>query len=237
MALVYGPELRKSIIKRRSGTGWNVQQFGQAGDESTYNGATGCTHTVLQWLAYLWLNKKYTQNQISNITGYPWPSRNPKRRGLNYTEVQRFCSYTGLPYRVQLGLSAPQVAEASRKGPVAFGHKYGWWPDWYKYRLGGSATDGRPNGFASPRGEAGKTQSTWDGAHFGLLLGVARDPNAPDVFYCWEPNHGSPARPEKPAYDKLTSQQFVNVYNSYQKSLGRTPYALVPTKTLPSGGY
>ncbi len=139
--------------------------------------------------------------------------------------------------KVVFGLTAHEVREKSKMGPVGFGHLYSYWPDWYKYHIGGAATDGRPNGYAHPLGKAGKTQSTWNGAHFGVLLGVATSPDLTDKVYAFEPNHGSASRPEKPDYDVLTVAQFDKVYDSYKNHLGRTPYAVVPTKTLPAKGY
>lgn len=241
MALTYTPQLRKALIKRRPNggktktgakvAGWNVQQFGQAYDSMTNNGATGCTDTILQWLVYLWKGSKPTHNSIRRAAGNP-----PYSRGLYASEVQRVIAHYGLPYAVRYSLTPKELRAAAKLGPVGFGHVYGWWPDWYRYRLGGSATDGRPNGFASPRGEAGKTQSTWSGAHFGLLLGVATSPTETDKVYAWEPNHGSASRPEKPAYDVMTVAQLDAVYLSYQR-LGRSLYAIVPTRELPAAGF
>ena len=81
------------------------------------------------------------------------------------------------------------------------------------------------------------TQSHWAGAHFGLLLGVATDPKLKDWVYAWEPNHGSPARPEKPSMDVMYIEQFNKVYYSYTEALGRSLYAIIPTRTLPAAGY
>lgn len=220
----------KALAARRQNP---FQQFGQANDIFTANGSTGCTHTVLQFLALLWNGDWYTHDELSRLVGYPNQSRYGAayRRGLRPSEVQTFLKRAGLPYRVALSLTSSQVITATSMGPVGFGHAYSYWPEWKGYRYAGITADGRPNGFALPSGKAGKTQlSGFTGAHFGLLIG--RD-SAADRVYAWEPNHGSPARDERPPYDQMTTAQFRAVYDSYARRLGRTPYAVVPTKYLP----
>jgi hypothetical protein len=209
------------------------QQFGQTDDESTRNGADGCTHTVLQFLARLWLNKQYSHDQVSMLAG--WASGARPGRGLYPSEVQRFCSRTGLPYQVRFGLSAYDVLKLSERGPVGFGHKYDYWPEWRGKVYFGVRADGYPNGYAGPLGQAGRTQlSGFTGAHFGVVLGWDADQatNARRVV-AWEPNHNSPSRPEDPAYDLMTSHQLRVVYESYNRQLKRSPYALVPVRYLP----
>lgn len=212
------------------------QQFGQTDDETTRNGALGCTHTVLQFLALLWKGRWYSHDQVSRLAGYPgYPRVN---RGLRPAEVQRFCSAAGLPYRVALDLTASELLlMANRRGPIGFGHSYSYWPEWMGRVYLGVRADGRPNGYASPAREAGRTQLKGfeppRDAHFGMLLGY--DPSQ-DVsrarVVAWEPNHGTTSRPEKPAYDRMTSNQFQRVYDSYHRVLGRSPYALIPKEAL-----
>lgn len=240
----YPPRLRKAMMRRRpvaspvdGKVGWPVHQFGQGDDYYTFNGSTGCTHTFVQFMVFLWKGIKVTHDAVSKAAGYPLPGNNPRQRGLYPYELQKALDHWGIPMVVRFGMTADQVRAATVKGPVGFGHLYSYWPDWYGYRLGGSATDGKPNGYASPRGKAGKTQSTWNGAHFGWIYGQASHPTLKDKIYGTEPNHGSAARPEKPPYDSMTIEQFEVVYNSYKNHLGRTPYAVIPTKSLPASGY
>lgn len=209
------------------------QQFGQSADAYTANGATSCAHTVLQFLALLWTGQWYTQDELSRVVGYPNQSRYApaQRRGMRPSEVQAFIKRARLPYRVAFSLSSSDVIRASVMGPVGFGHAYSHWPEWKGARYGGVTADGSPNGFALPNGRAGRTQLTgFNGAHFGLLIG--RDA-ATDRVYAWEPNHGSPARPERPPYDQMSTGQFRVVYDSYMRRFGRKPYAIVATKYLP----
>ncbi len=225
--------LQLAIVKRRKRP---TQQFGGSDDEFTAAGALGCTHAVLGWLAWLWKDSWYSQDEISRMAGYPdqrqyaWSNR----RGMSPTEVQRFCDRIGLPYVVRFGVSIEDIRRFSKRGPVGFGHSYSHWPEWKGYTYGGRTSDGRPNGFAWPYGEAGRTQligftPPYD-AHFGLLLGVNRTTNQ---HFAWEPNHGSPSRPERPPFDRMNARQFERVYDSYTTTLGRSPYALIPTRRLP----
>ncbi len=213
-----------------------TQQFGSGDDEYTANGALGCTHAVLAWLTWLWKRTWYSHDQISRIAGYPDQTRYSwaNRRGLNTYEVQAFCDRIGLPYQVRFGVSIEDIRRFSKRGPVGFGHSYSHWPEWKGYRYGGRTSDGRPNGFASPLGEAGRTQLVgftppYD-AHFGLLLGVNR---ATRQHFAFEPNHNSGSRPERPPFDRMGARQFERVYDSYTTTLGRSPYALIPVRRLP----
>jgi hypothetical protein len=227
MSLSYSPALRAEILARRKKPS---QQFGQTGDSTTFNGASGCTHTVLQWLIWREKGKWQTHDQISKAARtYPRASSNPTRRGFRPAEVENVCDTYKLPYKVVRGWSALEVARASKLGPVGFGHMYGWWPEWKGFRYAGVKADGRPNGYATPTGKAGRTQLRgFDGRHFGLLLGYATDPDGPDLYYAWEPNHNSPARPEKPPYDRMSYDQFRDTYYSYQLVGRQELYALVP---------
>jgi len=228
----YSARTAKAMANRRAR---RSQQFGQANDGSTQNGSNGCTHTVLQWLAWLWLKKWYTHDQVSKLAGYPYGAN----RGLRPSEVQRFCKAAGLPYVVKYRLTAQQILDtANNWGPVGFGHSYSYWPELYGYTYQGVKADGHPNGYGSPKGDRGRTQLRGfvppNDAHFGAVLGY--DPAKPSTAVrcaAWEPNHGSPSRSETPPYDFMTTGQLLHVYESYEKVLGRTLYALVPTRRLP----
>lgn len=230
--MAHTARVMKALASRRAKPS---QQFGQPSDGSVQNGARGCTHTVLQWLAWLWKKKWYTLDQVSKLAGYPYGAN----RGLRPTEVSRFCKAVGLPYVVKFGLTTQQLLNyANERGPVGFGHSYSWWPERYGYVYMGVRADGKPNGFAAPKGDRGRTQLKGfvppNDAHFGVILGYDRaKPGDYPRVVAWEPNHGSPSRPEKPPYDLMTTRQIIDTYQSYQKVLGRSLYALVPTKGLP----
>lgn len=212
--------LTRALAARRANP---FAQFGQTDDALTSNGATGCTDTCLQFLSKLIKNVWYSHNTIRRKVGHT-----NTQTGLNYSEVGAFCRAVGLPYVVKLGLTASQILSlAKTRGPVLVGELYSWHPEWLDYVYGGVKADGKPNGVASPRGKAGKNQLTgFTGRHAVLVLGVTTA-----GVYVMEPNHASPARPEKPPYDVMTIAQFTNLVNTYKASTGES-YAVYPTKVL-----
>lgn len=227
MPLSYSPRLRAEILGRRAKPS---QQFGQTDDESTWNGATGCTHTVLQWIIWRVKGKWYSHDDISKAAGYPWPRYNPRKRGMTLTEVQRVIDHYHLPYRIVRDRPALEVWKASKRGIVGVAIMYTHWPEWKGYRYAGRTADGKPNGYATPLRKAGKTQlSGFYGRHMTALLGYATDPKGPDLGYFIEPNHGSPARPEKPPYDRGLYAQWKRAYESYRTFGRQQLYAIVPT--------
>jgi hypothetical protein len=228
MSLVYSARLKREIVaRRRTSPHGASQQFGQSGDISTFGGSTGCTHTVLQWMLWRSKGKWRTHDELSRIALYPFPKGNPNRRGFRPAEVQRILDHYGMPYKIVRGWPALSVWKASKLGLVGFGHLYPWWPEWRGFRYGSVKADGKPNGYATPTGKAGRTQlAGFYGRHFGMLLGYATQ-DGPDLGYAWEPNHGSSVRPERPPYDRMSFHQFENVFNSF-KSGGQSTYAVVP---------
>jgi hypothetical protein len=211
------------------------QQFGQNGDSSTFNGATGCTHAVLQRLVKAKTGRHYTQDQISKIAGYPWPVNNPRDRGmLTPSEVQNVVDHFNLPYKVKYNLSWDEVIEATKRGPVIIGILYGYWPEMIGYKYGGSKADGKPGGFAFRNG---KTQLSGfeNGYHAVLILGekLIRGTRRTKAN---EPNHGSVTRPEKPDFDAVRSTGAERAYYKYSAN-GRTRFAWVPTQTFRPKGY
>lgn len=215
-----------------------LQQFGQADDETTFNGATGCTHTVLQRLVKAKTGTYYTPDQISSIASYPTAANNPNRRGMysggSDNEAGRVISKFALPYRIVFGLTWAQVMAYAPKGPIMLAVRYGYWPEDKGFVYKGVTADGKPGGFAYRNG---KTQLS--GAeqiyHASLFLGQA--PVAGAVMgYANEPNHGSASRPEKPDYDMAKLAYIQRAYQQYGSS-GRSLLAWVPTTTFKPKGY
>jgi len=210
-------------------TGHPFQQFGQGHDSRTQNGATGCTDTCLQYLILLWNGVYETHDEIRTVAGV---SGAPPR-GLYPREVQKVCDHYGLPYVVRTGLSWQDILIFARRAPVALGHSYSYWPEWQGAEYAGKKADGRPNGYAQPLRRAGRTQLAGfvppNDRHMGVIFGRSTQGN----IFGWEPNHGSPARPEHPAYEWMEEIQFRRVVGSYQKVFGMPSYALVPTRSLP----
>lgn len=205
---------------------WPIQQFGQANDDLTNNGATGCTDTVIQTITRLWGKGSWTHNGIRRKVGHT-----NRYTGLKASEVQAFFRAVGVPYVLRSGynqLTADQMLAKSRLGPVLVGEMYSWHPEWYGYVYSGIRADGKPNGYAQPQSKAGKTQlSGFTGRHAFLLLGFDGS-----KVYVHEPNHNSGSRPEKPRYDIITPAQFRNAVASFKNNTGST-YCFVPTKYLP----
>lgn len=201
------------------------QQFGQTNDARTKNGATGCTDTCLQYLLLLWGKGMHSHDVIRAAAGIG----TALNRGLRPNEVQRVCDHFGLPYQVRTNVSWADLLTYTKRGPVGIGHAYQYWPEQKGKVYAGNRATGRLNGYAQPLSKPGATQIGGHFSHFGILFGVS---SAGNVF-AWEPDHGSPARPERPAFEYMENHQAHVVYNSYQTAFGRGRYALVPTRSLP----
>lgn len=216
----------------------NLQQFGQSGDGSTYNGSTGCTHTVLQRLIKAKTGQHVTHDEISTIASYPWPKHNPRMRGLysggEDNEVGRVMAHYHLPYILKSNLSWAGVMAAATKGPVLIGVRYGYWPEDVGYVYHGVKADGKPGGFAFRNGKT-QLRGFEKGYHAVLLLGQKMT-DGTYRSYANEPNHGSASRPEKPDYDSVRSAHAARAYAQYG-STGRALLAWVPTSTFRPKGY
>ena len=219
--------------KRFSTNNRNLQQFGQSDDESTFNGATGCTHTVLQRLVKAKTGVYYSHDRISSIAGYPTAANNPGRRGMYPSEVQRVVNHFGLPYRYKSNPTWTEIVDGMKRGPVLVGIIYGYWPEWVGYKYGGTKADGKPGGYAYRNG---KTQLTGfeKGRHAVLFLGRKT------VDGVWriianEPNHGSSSRPEKPDWDVVRSAYARRAWEQFSTS--GTRFAWLPTTTFKPKGY
>jgi hypothetical protein len=234
------PRLDKATALARAHP--ELQQFGQASDDWVHNGATACTHTVCQFLARLWKGRALTLNQVNSLAGMPHNAvgSNGQPRGMNNTELARFFTAVGIPMVIRFGLSFETLMSYSNRGPVFYGMRYGSAPEWSGFHYQGVVADGKPNGYARPTGHAGKTQLQGfeNGRHAVVMLGYLPvvDSTGKVIRYdVWrkEPNHGSPARPEKPPYDVITSAQARREYDDYTHLLGNKAYAAIPTKSLP----
>jgi hypothetical protein len=217
------------------------QQFGQTDDESTFNGATACTHTDLQKLVLAKTGRMYSQDEISAIAGYPPASRNPGRRGLRwYTEIMAVVRHFGLPYEpyVYAGpLNTPvwtQIKVYLSRGPVMMAMRYSHYPERRGAIYNGVHADGKPNGYAISNG---KTQLVGAESMGHAVMAIAyHDTGSGWVFDSFDPNHGSPARPEHPPFDRITPKQQQAVINSNRLRFAgdtRLPLQLlVPTHTF-----
>ena len=199
------PILDRALALRRSNP---FGQFGQSGDVSTYNGATGCGHTVWQFIIKFWLNRWLTHDDISRLAGYPWPVLNPNRRGLRPSESEKLIYKLKLPYRFVWNPTLSELLQASNWGPVLWPHWYGVYPNWKDYH--GQTP---PSPYARPLRHAGRNQfKNFFAGHASCelgylpILGTTGKIIRYDVWN-FEPNHDSPVRPENVAYDIITSSQ------------------------------
>jgi hypothetical protein len=227
------PRLAKAIRALRANL-W-LQQFGQGDDESTWDGRTACTHVVLQALALIWLDRKLSIDQISALAGY-WREVNAQGqpRGMNNVEFETVCRRLGLPYTVVFGLSASDMVRYSNRGPVFYGMRHGSHPD-----MKGATYQGtRARAPFAIRG--GQTQLTGfeNGRHAVLLLGyrqtVSRLTRKVTGYRAWvkDPNHGSAARPERPAFDEMTVEQVKREYEAFLETGANNVYCAIPTEAL-----
>jgi len=211
-----------------------IQQFGQSHDVSTFNGATGCTHTILQILILAKTGRLYSHDEISTIATYPWPKNNPNMRGLysggNDNEVGRVLRNFGIPMDIIFGANWRDLIDIwSPRGPIQMGIIYGYYPEDRGYVYHGIKADGKPVGFAYLNG---KTQLVGAERIFHATLFAGHrwdDKYDATVAFVKEPNHGSEARPEKPGYDIIKATQMRTAYQSYSRT-GRRSLAWVPTK-------
>lgn len=217
-----------------------IQQFGQWDDEKFYGGRTACAAACLQFIIKLWLGRTYTLDQIATIAGYPANyDQRIGRIGMTTIQISRVISRLGLPYKfVARWTNVELMRRTNLYGPSLIAYRYGTNPEWYGYNYGGVRADGRPNGFASPLGRAGKTQLTGfeNGSHMGIHLGylVIRNSSGGVTgrhHRFKDPNHGSPSRPEKPPFDVISDPQFKRLAASLTE-IGRTPFAYVATRAL-----
>lgn len=209
---------------------WPFGQFGQAEDELTDNGATGCTDTVFQFLILLLQGVWHPHNWIRRKVGHT-----NKYTGLTYSEVSALAQTLNLGMKVELHLTADQIFSYLRTwGPVMIGEMYPDHPEWKGYRYAGLVANGRRNGFSWPWAKSGKNQlgSSYF-RHAILLIGIAPIPDWGGRLGCYvmEPNHNSPARPEDVAYDILTLNQVRTLISRYDATSGGS-YALRPTRLL-----
>jgi hypothetical protein len=234
--MAWGPEkprLAKAIEVMRENL-W-LQQFGQGSDYSAFDGATACTHVVLQALALIWLGRRLSIDQISALARY-YRERNVlgQPRGLNNVEFSTVCLELELPYTVVFGLSASDMVRYSNRGPVSYGMRHGSHPDrrGYVYR-GVSAR-------APYAIRGGQTQLTGfeNGRHMDLFLGYRTTETSAgrtNGYRGWtkDPNHGSSARPERPPFDEVTVQQVQREYLDFLKTGANNVYCAIPTRSLP----
>jgi len=212
------------------------QQFGQPADDWVWDGKTACGHTCWQKLLRLWTGRIVSLNTVNALAGMPRNARaaNGQPRGMRIEESKALVRRTGLPYVLRVNVTAAQIREWSTRGPVLYGTRYGSMPDKRGYVYNGVRADGRPNGFARLNG---RTQLT--GAenirHAVILVAERRVTTSTGALLRiedlrFDPNHGSPSRPERPPYDVISPGQLARELADYSA----TKFAFIPTRSLPT---
>lgn len=206
----------KEVLERRT-----RYQFGQPKDSLVDGGAVACTDTCIQLIKLLVNGKRVSLDRVRRLSGGPTDGS----RGLRADEALRALTRLGLPY-VQASVDAEEVMYISKtRGPVIVAEAYWAHPEWQGSSYLGRKADGwerdaRGNrvhiGYAKPLGQAGKTQTDFRAGH-AVLLAWATNTTA----WVRDPNHNSPARPERPAYDVLTVRQLERMLDSFTPLAGR----------------
>ena len=205
-----------------------LQQFGQQDDDEVWGGRTACTHTCWQLVTLLWTGKRLTLNQVNRRAGMPRNATGStgRPRGMRISDQLRFVRAMDLPYIYKAGLSMDRIEELAKRGPIVYGTRYGSQPSW-KGRRGAEPPYAR---------KYGRTQFTGaDNIRHAVLLGIVREVTSASgqtirtEYLRRDPNHGSPARPERPPYDIINPRQARREYHDIQKVDGSL-FAFVPRK-------
>ena len=196
-------------------------QFGQP--NAPCGGSSCCTDTCIQMIVEYY---KEEHHGLSLIRKRAQAKTNFDERpctGINHIEVLNALASFGLGhYKVAFGADALTVWRKLSVGPVLVGVHYGSYP----------TRKGKCN--SNNAEYAGKTDCGFNGAHAVLAVHkrnhTVNGKTHRDIFIR-DPDHNSPARPEKPPYDIITRGQL----NRAMKNLPRhtkftNTYIIYPTK-------
>lgn len=211
-----------AILERR-----NRYQFGQKNANLVLQ--AGCSDTNVQMIVLISLNKDVSLNNVRLRSGAPIG------QPTTITQSLKSLASFGVPYEARSGLTARSVCDIARhKGPVFICYSYWSHPQWkgYKYAgrtLTGTARNGSGRlvnvGNSLPLGKSGLTQWTFTGRHSALVVGSFKF-SGTEYAIIRDPNHNSPARPERPAYDLVTFTQLNRMLHSW----GPSTLVLTPKK-------
>lgn len=211
-----------NVFRRR-----NRYQFGQPKASLVSN--SGCTDTCIQMIVLLAKDKNVSLNEVRARSGCK------PNMPMSTAQALRALGSFGLPYQPRTDLQAAAMLQLVReRGPVILCEKYWAHPQWKDYTYMGRTLRGaakndngvfvRP-GYSRPLRRSGLTQWTFRGGH-AVLVGT--DTHEDDTHWgvVRDPNHNSPARPERPAYDLISLPQLNRMLNSYGRLV------LVPTRVV-----
>jgi len=197
-------------------------QFGEAG--APCSGSSCCTDTCIKMIEEYYKERTHSLAAIRRIAQARTSFNEAPCTGINHVEALNALHSLGLShYKVGFGVSAAQVWNYVAIGPVLVGIYYGSYPNEH-------------NHCGPIKAElSGRTDCGFGGTHAILAIGrrnhivggkvVHRD------FDMRDPNHHSAARPETPAYDRITYGQLDKAMRDIvPKTIFTSTYIIYPTR-------
>jgi len=230
----------KRILLRRDGYQFTQPTGTASAATRVVPGDVACADTSIQLVLRILRGKWHSVNFIRKKSG------NAPDVPMLVVNAERALRAFGLDYRIRSDLTTRELMVIARtRGPVLIAEDYWAHPQWKGYdyfgiRMTGTAMNSRGRrtrvGFADPEGRAGRNQPTFTGGHMVLLAssipvkrGRSKRYNSNDGFIR-DPNHGTAARPERPAWDRVTQRQLGRMLRSFNS--GRNIVAIVPMRSL-----
>lgn len=196
-------------------------QFGQAG--APCRGQSCCTDTCIQMIVEYYKDRTYTLSEIRRRAQAKTSFDERPCTGLNHIETLNALNSMGVThYRPAFNVTAQQVWEKVRYGPVIVAVYYGSYPN----------KAGSCRGVQAEIG--GRNDCGFRGAHAVLAIGgkfhtIGKSTHR-DIFMR-DPDHNSPARPYKPDFDRMrlsqldTAMRHIVPYTAFKST-----YILYPTR-------
>lgn len=220
----------KRVLLRRNG-----YQFGQRPSSTTLvqGGAVACCDTSIQMVLRIARGEWYSLNEIRRRS---WA---PEDEPMNSVEALRALNSFGLDYHEISPTPRDLYQIVVDKGPVIIAEAYWSHPQWEGYVYGGRKLTGNAKdangdkvfvGFSKPLSHSGLNQPTFRDGH-AVLVATADMIDGKMAFFERDPNHDSPARPERPAWDRVSAQQLARQLSSF-RSIGNRKVALVPRRPI-----
>lgn len=235
--------MRRTIVEQRRHTKRlllrrNGYQFGQR--PSSCNLATrsipgdvACADTSVQTVARILKGKYYSINHIRRL------SKESYHVPMSVGHAVYALNQMGLDYEMRNDLTARELMViARRRGPVLIAEDYWAHPQWKGYYYGGKKQTGIARnlsgrnvyvGFSDPEGHSGNNQWTFRLGHM-VVLATSAIIDGKNVGYVRDPNHNSPTRPQRPAWDRISGRQLGRMMRSFNR--GQYLVAIVPKRRL-----
>jgi hypothetical protein len=216
------------ILNRR-----NRYQFGQPSNTTRLvsGGAVACCDTSIQLIVLMALGKRVSLDNVRRRSG--------ARAGapMSPDQAVRALRSFGLSYEIRRNVLASDVRRLTRqRGPVIMAEMYWSHPQWQDYSYMGKRLTGLARnafnrsirvGFARVLKRAGLTQWTFRGGHAVLVATDVRL-SGQWLHAVRDSNHNSWTRPERPAFDAVTTYQL----NRMLKSWPGGSLVIAPTRAV-----